>query len=55
METSDKISWYPGHMKRAMERLESRIQDVQLFLELRDARVPFSSKNYHFDNLMEKY
>ncbi|CAD8049244.1 unnamed protein product [Paramecium primaurelia] len=55
MNNSDKISWYPGHMKRAMEHLEKRIQDVQLFLELRDARVPFSSKNYHFDNLMQAH
>lgn len=42
-------------MKRAMEHLENHIQDAQLFLELRDSRVPFSSKNYHFDLLMERY
>lgn len=42
-------------MKRAMTHLEDKMQDVQLFLEIRDARVPFSSKNYHFDVLLEKY
>ena len=51
----EKISWYPGHMHRAMKLLEERITDVQLFLEMRDARAPFSSKNYHFDTLMEKH
>ena len=55
MNNSDKISWYPGHMKKAMTMLDDRIEDVQLFLELRDARVPFSSKNYHFDELIQKH
>ena len=35
--------------------MEERITDVSLFLELRDARVPFSSKNYHFDTLMQSH
>lgn len=38
-----------------MKLLEERMSDVQLFLEMRDARAPFSSKNYHFDTLMSKY
>jgi ribosome biogenesis GTPase A len=51
----EKINWYPGHMHRAMRLIEERVDDVQVFFEIRDARVPFSSKNYHFDTIMEKY
>lgn len=39
-------------MKKAMKELEDKISDVQLFLEVRDSRVPFSSKNFHFDELI---
>ena len=52
---AEKLSWYPGHMHRAVKLMEERVQDVHLFLELRDARVPFSSKNYHFDTMIEKH
>jgi ribosome biogenesis GTPase A len=42
-------------MHRAMRLMDERINDVQLFLEMRDARLPFSSKNYHFDTMLEKH
>nr|AUG32340.1 hypothetical protein PLO_343 [Paulinella longichromatophora] len=37
------IQWYPGHIAKADQLLSSFIASVDLIIEVRDARVPFSS------------
>lgn len=37
------VNWYPGHMATATRKLEEAMRHVDLVLEVRDARVPFSS------------
>lgn len=39
------IQWYPGHMAKARRIMESRIKQVDVVLELVDARLPISSRN----------
>ncbi len=39
------IHWYPGHMNKAKNRIHDLIKEVDLVVELRDARIPESSKN----------
>lgn len=39
------IQWYPGHMAKARRIMESRIKQVDVVLELVDARLPLSSRN----------
>lgn len=41
----DKINWYPGHMHRAMRLIKENISNIDIFLEIRDARAPISSRN----------
>ncbi len=39
------IQWFPGHMNRAQKELQKLIEDIDIVIELLDARAPFSSCN----------
>nr|APP88132.1 hypothetical protein PCKR_345 [Paulinella micropora] len=41
--SSPVIQWYPGHIAKAEHLLSHSIASVDLIIEIRDARVPFSS------------
>ena len=47
----NNISWYPGHMTKAMREMEKSIKLVDLVIELLDARVPLASRNPDIDRL----
>jgi ribosome biogenesis GTPase A len=36
-----QVSWYPGHMKKNLVQMQERIREVDVVLELRDARISF--------------
>ncbi|UPA18109.1 ribosome biogenesis GTPase YlqF [Borrelia puertoricensis] len=42
---SNKINWFPGHMKRALDLIQANLQKTNIVLEILDARAPLSSKN----------
>lgn len=46
------INWYPGHMKKTKELIQSNLKLVDVVVELLDARIPISSKNPDIDNLI---
>lgn len=39
------IQWYPGHMHKARKEIEKAMPQVDLVIEVLDARIPFSSEN----------
>ncbi len=39
------IQWYPGHMHKASKDIRSIMPEVDLLIEVLDARIPFSSQN----------
>lgn len=39
------IHWYPGHMNKATHEMRATLKDVDLIIELLDARLPYSSQN----------
>ena len=39
------IQWYPGHMHKASKELKAILPQVDLIIEVLDARIPFSSQN----------
>jgi len=45
----EKINWFPGHMFRGTNNLIDNIKNINIFLEIRDARIPVSSKNIEID------
>ena len=39
------INWFPGHMTKARRQMEENLKKVDFIIEIRDARIPASSKN----------
>ena len=39
------INWYPGHMHKARKEIREAMPQVDLIIEVLDARIPFSSEN----------
>lgn len=46
------INWYPGHMKKTKDLIEANLKLVDVVIELLDARIPISSRNPQFDQLV---
>ncbi len=44
-----KIQWYPGHIAKAEKKLSEIINRVDLVIEVRDARIPFSTGHKHLN------
>ncbi len=48
------IQWYPGHMAKAKKQLIENLKLIDVVIELRDARIPYSSCNPDFAELFAK-
>ena len=46
------INWYPGHMAKAKKLIQENLKLVDMVVEIRDARIPLSSANPDFEELM---
>ncbi len=46
------IQWFPGHMAKARRQVEEKLNQVDLVMELLDARLPLSSRNPLIDELV---
>lgn len=46
------IQWYPGHMAKAKREITEALKNVDIVIELRDARIPFSSANPMVDEII---
>lgn len=47
-----QINWYPGHMKRSIDRIRESLKLVDIVAEIVDARIPFSSRNPLIDKII---
>lgn len=45
------IVWYPGHMAKAKRLIKESLPNIDMVIELLDARAPISSKNPDFNSL----
>ena len=45
------IHWFPGHMVKAMKEIESRLNVIDVIVEIIDSRAPISSKNPFLEDL----
>lgn len=43
--TDQRIQWFPGHMNKASKEIREVFSRVDVFIELLDGRIPFSSAN----------
>jgi len=39
------IQWYPGHMHKAQNDIKKQLNNIDLIIEVLDARIPYSSRN----------
>lgn len=46
------IQWFPGHMAKAKREIMEKINMVDLVIELKDARIPYSSTNPLIDEIV---
>jgi ribosome biogenesis GTPase A len=44
-ENAKGLNWFPGHMLKTTREIQNRLSNVDFVVEVRDARVPFSSRN----------
>ena len=42
---SDVIQWFPGHMAKTRRLISENLKNVDLVIEILDARIPYSSRN----------
>ena len=52
MVSETNINWYPGHMKKATRMMEDNLRLVDAVVEIRDARIPESSRNPDIEKLV---
>ena len=49
------IQWFPGHMAKTRRMMKECMPQVDIILELLDARIPYSSRNPEIEKLATKY
>lgn len=49
---SQTIQWFPGHMAKTRRLITENLTQVDIVIELLDARIPYSSKNPEIDKLV---
>lgn len=49
-EPEAAFNWFPGHMMKAMRDIQSKVNMVDLVIEIRDARIPLTSGNSSLTN-----
>ncbi|MGL5290781.1 MAG: ribosome biogenesis GTPase YlqF, partial [Vibrionaceae bacterium] len=48
---NNSIQWFPGHMHKAIQEIEKALPNIDVFIEVLDARIPFSSENPHLKKI----
>ena len=49
---TNPIQWFPGHMAKTRRMMKECLGEVDIILELLDARIPYSSKNPEIEKLI---
>ena len=48
-----EINWYPGHMQKAIRRIQEKLKQCDGVIEICDARAPFSSYPDYLDKITQ--
>jgi ribosome biogenesis GTPase A len=46
------IFWYPPHQAKALRQLKNGVNQIDYVVEVRDARIPYTSINHQFDQIL---
>ncbi len=52
-DNSTNINWFPGHMAKTRRMIKENLKNVDIIIELLDARIPRSSKNPEIASIVE--
>lgn len=47
IEATNMVQWYPGHIAKAERDLKDQLKAVDIVLEVRDGRIPMSTRHPH--------
>jgi ribosome biogenesis GTPase A len=50
---SETIQWFPGHMAKTRRLISENLKNVDIVIEILDARIPYSSRNPEITRLTE--
>ena len=50
---SETIQWFPGHMAKTRRMITENLKNVDIVIEILDARIPYSSRNPEITRLTE--
>ena len=50
---SEQIQWFPGHMAKTRRLISENLKNVDVVIEILDARIPYSSRNPEITKLIE--
>ena len=50
---SENIQWFPGHMAKTRRMITENLKNVDIVIEILDARIPYSSRNPEIARLTE--
>lgn len=50
---SENIQWFPGHMAKTRRMISDNLKNVDVVIEIIDARIPYSSRNPEIKRLTE--
>ena len=48
---SEIIQWFPGHMAKTRRMISDNLKNVDIVIEILDARIPYSSRNPEISRL----
>lgn len=51
--TEANINWYPGHMAKAKRLIKAKLPNIDIVIEVLDARIPYSSKLKDIDEIVK--
>ena len=51
-EQAKTIQWFPGHMARTRRKIKEALSQIDLVVEILDARLPLASRNPDMDSLV---
>ena len=49
---SQVIQWFPGHMAKTRRMISENLKNVDVVIEVLDARIPYSSRNPEIPTLI---
>jgi len=53
MATINEINWFPGHMQKAIRRIQEKLKQCDGVIEICDARAPYSSYPDYLDKITQ--